>query len=79
MAQQVPWDQRVLDEFIRQALLSEEDQWLMRTRAAGWSRVQQCHAYGMSLATLDRYIRKLKNSYNSVQEYSYILPQNIDF
>ena len=41
MAQQVPWDQRVLDEFIRQALLSEEDQWLMRSRIGGMSRSQQ--------------------------------------
>ena len=72
----VPWNRVILDEFCSLAILTPLEEKIIR---AGWSRVQQCHAYGMSLATLDRYIRKLKNSYNSVQEYSYILPKNIDF
>ena len=75
----VPWNRVILDEFCSLAILTPLEEKIIRTRAAGWSRVQQRHAYGMSLATLDRYIRKLKNSYNSVQEYSYILPKNIDF
>ena len=75
----VPWNRVILDEFCSLAILTPLEEKIIRARAAGWSRVQQCHAYGMSLATLDRYIRKLKNSYNSVQEYSYILPKNIDF
>ena len=75
----VPWNRVILDEFCSLAILTPLEEKIIRTRAAGWSRVRQCHAYGMSLATLDRYIRKLKNSYNSVQEYSYILPKNIDF
>lgn len=75
----VRWNRVILDEFCSLAILTPLEENIIRTRAAGWSRVQQCHAYGMSLATLDRYIRKLKNSYNSVQEYSYILPKNIDF
>lgn len=75
----VPWNRVILDEFCSLAILTPLEEKIIRTRASGWSRVQQCHAYGMSLATLDRYIRKLKNSYNSVQEYSYILPKNIDF
>ena len=75
----VPWNRVILDEFCPLAILTPLEEKIIRTRAAGWSRVQQCHAYGMSLATLDRYIRKLKNSYSSVQEYSYILPKNIDF
>lgn len=75
----VRWNRVILDEFCSLAILTPLEEKIIRTRAAGWSRVQKCHAYGMSLATLDRYIRKLKNSYNSVQEYSYILPKNIDF
>ena len=47
MAQQVPWDQRILDEFIRRALLSEEDQWLMRSRIGGMSRSQQAEHLGL--------------------------------
>ena len=56
----VPWNRVILDEFCSLAILTPLEEKIIRTRAAGWSRVQQCHAYGMSLATLDRYIRKLK-------------------
>lgn len=75
----VPWNRVILDEFCSLALLTPLEEKIVRTRAAGWSRVQQCHAYGMSLATLDRTIKKLKSTYAAVQEYSYVLPENIDF
>ena len=75
----IPWNRVILDEFCSLALLTPLEENIVRTRAAGWSRVQQCHAYGMSLATLDRHIRKLRRTYDTVQEYSYILPPNIDF
>lgn len=77
--EKVPWNRVILDEFCSLALLTPLEEKIVRTRAAGWSRVQQCHAYGMSLATLDRTIKKLKNTYAAVQEYSYVLPENIDF
>ena len=69
----------ILDEFCDLALLSPLEENIIRTRAAGWSRVEQCHAYGISLATLDRIIKKLKKSYHSVEKYSELLPPNIDF
>ena len=74
-----PWNRVILDEFCSLALLTPLEENIIRTRAAGWSRVQQCHAYGMSLATLNRRIRKLKKEYYAVQKYSKILPENIDF
>lgn len=75
----VPWNRVILDEFCSLALLSPLEENIIRTRAAGWSRVEQCHAYGISLATLDRIIKKLKKSYHSVEKYSELLPPNIDF
>lgn len=75
----VPWNRVILDEFCDLALLSPLEENIIRTRAAGWSRVEQCHAYGISLATLDRIIKKLKKSYHSVEKYSELLPPNIDF
>lgn len=77
--EKVPWNRVILDEFCDLAILSPLEENIIRTRAAGWSRVEQCHAYGISLATLDRIIKKLKKSYHSVEKYSELLPPNIDF
>lgn len=74
MAQQVPWDQRILDEFIRRALLSEEDQWLMRSRIGGMSRSQQAEHLGLSERSVDRRIRRLKSKYDHVQHGSDVPP-----
>ncbi len=75
----IPWNRVILDEFISLALLTPEEEKIVRTRAAGWSRVKQCHACNMSLSTLDRTIKKLKSTYRFVSGYSDVLPENIDF
>lgn len=74
MAQQVPWDQQILDEFIRRALLSEEDQWLLRSRIDGMSRSQQAEHLGLSERSVDRRISRLKSKYDHVQPGSSGLP-----
>lgn len=74
MAQQVPWDQQILDEFIRRALLSEEDQWLLRSRIGGMSRSQQAEYLGLSERSVDRRISRLKSKYDQVQPGSSGLP-----
>lgn len=50
MAQQVPWDQTILDEFIRRSLLFE---WIMRGWIGGMSRSQQAEHLGRSKAKHD--------------------------
>lgn len=74
MAQQVPWDQQILDEFIRRALLSDEDQWLLRSRIGGMSRSQQAEHLGLSERSVDRRISRLKSKYDQVQPGSSGLP-----
>ena len=74
MAQQVPWDQQILDEFIRRALLSEEDQWTLRSRIGGMSRSQQAEHLGLSERSVDRRISRLKSKYDHVQPGSSGLP-----
>lgn len=74
MAQQVPWDQQILDEFIRRALLSEEDQWILRSRIGGMSRSQQAEHLGLSERSVDRRISRLKSKYDHVQPGSSGLP-----
>lgn len=75
MAKQVLWNKTILEEFIRLALLSEEEERIVRTRALGWSRAKQCIEFWMSESTLDRIIKRLKLKYDSVQPYSDILPK----
>ena len=74
MSRQVIWSKIVLEEFISLANLTKTQEMIMRTRVAGWSRTKQSMELHISLATLDREIRRLKVIYDSVQPYSAILP-----
>lgn len=74
MSRQVPWNKIILEEFISLAALTKEEEEIMRTRVAGWSRLQQAEKLGMSLSTVDRIITRLKIKYDDVQQYSPILP-----
>ena len=75
MAHQVPWTNIILEEFIRLAGLTKEEEWVMRTRVAGWSRTRQADELHISIETLDRLIRRLKKKYDMVQPYSPLLPK----
>lgn len=75
----IPWNRVILDEYISLALLTEEEENIIRTRAAGWSQVKQCRAFSMSPATLARKIKKMKTKYDSLTSYSATLPVNLDF
>lgn len=70
MAHQVIWTKRTLETFIREANLTEEEEWIMRTRAAGWSRVKQSEKLHISISCLDKKIKKLKLMYDEVQKYN---------
>lgn len=74
MSKQVPWNKIILETFISEALLTKEEEAIMRTRVAGWSRTKQAMELGMSLSTVDRHIANLKQKYDSVQKYNPILP-----
>lgn len=65
MAHEVPWDRRIVEEFIDQAMLSDDEQWLLRTRIQGMPRCQQADALGLSERSLDRMIRRLKKQIRS--------------
>ena len=74
MAHQVPWNKIILEEFIKEAMLTKEEEEIMRTRVAGWTRVEQSMRLGMSTQKVDRIIMRLKNKYDQVQKYDPILP-----
>lgn len=74
MAREVPWNKFILEEFIKEALLTKEEEMIIRTRIAGWTRTKQSLELGMSLSTIDKIIRRLKDKYDSVQKYDVLLP-----
>lgn len=75
MAHQVIWTKIILDEFVEKANLNEVEEMVIRTRASGWTRTEQSMKLNLSLATIDRIIRRLKVKYDEVQKYSMILPE----
>lgn len=74
MAKQVPWNKVILEHFIETAMLTEEEESVIRTRVAGWSRVKQSMELGLSTATIDRIIKRLKVKYDNASRIDPILP-----
>lgn len=74
MAHQVPWNKIIVETFIKEAMLSEDEEWVLRTRVAGWSRTKQAMELGMSISTIDKIIKRLKDKYDNVQKYEPLLP-----
>lgn len=74
MSHQVPWNKIILERFIELAILTKEEEEIIRTRVAGWTRVEQSIKLGMSTQKVDRIIATLKKKYDIVQKYDPILP-----
>lgn len=74
MSHQVPWNKIILETFIEEAMLTKDEEKIMRTRVAGWSRVEQSLEFGMSTQKIDRIISTLKKKYDMVQKVNPILP-----
>ena len=74
MAHQVPWNKIVVERFIELAMLTEDEERILRTRVAGWPRTRQAYELDVSVATVDRIIKRLKQKYDNVQRYDPLLP-----
>lgn len=74
MSKEVPWNKFIVERFVEVAMLNEEEQMILRTRVVGWTRLQQADKLGMSVATVDRIIKTLKEKYDNVQKYDPMLP-----
>ena len=74
MSHQVIWTKFILERFIDVGNLTKEEEAVMRTRAAGWTRTEQSMKLGMSLSTIDRIIKRLKVKYDRAQTYDVLLP-----
>lgn len=69
------WNKIILNEFIDLACLTDTEERVLRTMAAGWSRVKQSMELNMSLSAIDAVIATLRKKYDAVQPYSSILPE----
>lgn len=74
MSNEVRWTKLILETFIDEGCLSKDEEIIMRTRVAGWTRTKQAQEFGMSLSTIDRIIKRLKKKYDEVAKYNPILP-----
>lgn len=74
MSHEVPWNKLIVEEFIEQAMLTTEEEWVLRTRVAGWTRTKQADELGMSISTVDKIIATLKKKYDGVAKYDPLLP-----
>lgn len=74
MTNQVPWNKIILEEFINLALLTKDEEMILRTRIYGWAVREQADRLNMSVSSVNRIIKKIKNKYDTVEKYSAVLP-----
>lgn len=74
MSHQVIWTKIIVEEFVKLGNLTKEEEAVLRTRAAGWTILQQSTHLSMSTSSINRIVKRLKKKYDLVQKYSPILP-----
>lgn len=76
MAHQVPWTKDVLEAFISMALLSDEEEFIMRSRCKSWTITRQAQYLNCSESTVHNMIKMLKKKYDLVQkEHPDVFPE----
>ena len=66
MKRNIPWTKTLLEDFISEALLTEDEEQILRTRVSGWSIVKQSMEFNMSTATVSRIIKHINNKYDNL-------------
>ena len=74
MSHQVLWTKLIVETFVAEAHLSKDEEFVIRTRAAGWTVSQQAAALNVAEITVHRIISRLKRKYDVVQKTNVILP-----
>ena len=64
----------MLDEFKELALLTDVEIQILESRIKGWSRTKQSIEFNMSLSTVDRIYRTVRDKYDQVYKLSNNLP-----
>lgn len=71
---QVPWNKIIVETFVKEAMLTQTEEMILRTRVAGWSIKKQAYEFNMSESTVNRVVATLKKKYDNVQRYNPLLP-----
>ena len=84
MTKQIPWTKIILETFLEESNLNYRVEMgdekarilegIMRTRVAGWSIPRQAEEFHLSVDSINKYIKELKELYDATQKYSTILP-----
>ena len=69
-----PWTKLIVEEFIREGMLSKDEEFIIRTRAKGYTITQQADALNMSPDNISKKISLLKRKYDEVAKYDPLLP-----
>ena len=62
------WTDKLTEDFIKKAALSDDEAYIMRTRARGYTVTQQAMALNKSESTIARMIAIIKKKYDAVQK-----------
>lgn len=68
MSKGVLWTDKLTESFIKKAALSDDEAFVMRTRARGYTVTQQSIALNKSESTVHRMIATIKKKYDAVQK-----------
>lgn len=68
MSHQVLWTDELTENFIKKGALSDDEAFVMRTRARGYTVSQQAQYLNKSNSSIERMINKLKKKYDAVQK-----------
>ena len=64
---QIPWTKTLLDDFIKEGMLTEDEEFIMRTRTSGWSIVKQSMELNVSTSTVSNIINRCKEKYDNLR------------
>lgn len=74
MAHQVPWNNDIIKEFVERALLTETEEYIIRSRMFGTTITAQAEYLHMSVDNVNKIISRLKKKYDLVQKDNPKLP-----
>lgn len=74
MTKQVFWTKVVLESFIQEGNLNKRQEYIVRTRALGYTISKQAEELHLSIDQVNKEIAELKKKYDITQKTSNILP-----
>lgn len=74
MTKQVIWTKPVLEAFIREGNLNARQEYIIRTRAEGYTISKQAEELHLSVDQVNKDIAQLRRIYDATQIHSNILP-----